>query len=351
MSEPLPSIPIDPGSTCIPGDRRASAPRTRLPVVILIAAMVLGAVYELVSYQSVRAQEGGKAPATDPAKVNAFIVEIQRTLDSLDTRMEAIAAPTLAAVDANERLNDQLMDLMIAAHSAEANYGDAKLAREIAEIEIIGYRGGTAVQELAVAEGEIKLARDEMERARNDTAEAKTRLARISRLANESAGSLHLVFLYTDRLKAAELGELKAKYVLELAQGKKKVLVEFTQHQRLKELQADIERKRSIELGKQSDRDLQKARLQKLQSAVRSDKPTEVDKQVLDMLDQAMLLENTIRADIDRFAKVEKTDSPLQKEIHDLTNQLQNVVHQAEAVQSAAQFARLKSKIDRAAKR
>ena len=91
--------------------------------------------------------------------------------------------------------------------------------------------------------------------------------------------------------------------------------------------------------------------LQKLQRAVNDDKPTEDEKQVLTMLDQGILLENTVWADLDRLAKGGKTDPPLQKEIRDLTTQLQNVVDQAEAVQSAAQFAKLRSKIHRAATR
>ncbi len=162
--------------------------------------------------------------------------------------MATIAAPTLAAVDAIDGLNDRLMDQEMATHTAEGNYQEAKLSREIAEIEIIEYKLGIAVQELAVAEGELKLAQSELERAKANTAESKVRLGRISRYCDESPSGLNLVYLYTDHLKADELRELKAKYVIEQAESKKKVLVEYTHPKRLKELQADIEKKRSVEL-------------------------------------------------------------------------------------------------------
>ena len=356
MSGPLPTTSVDSGSTGSPHHRRGSAMRFRVPIVILVAAMIPSAAYWFVSSNSVRAQVAArkdrKAPATHPAEVAAFIGEIRQILKSQNNRMATIAAPTLAAVDAIDRLNDRVMDQNQATRTAETNYQDAKLSREIAEIKIIEYKEGIAVQELAVAEGELKLAQSDMERARNGTAEAKTRLDSITKLTNdESAIGLNLIYLYTDRLKAAELGEVKTKFVLEQAESKKKILVEYDRRKRQLELESDIEKKRSIELATQADWELEKLRLQKLDRAIKDDKPVEDEKQILTMLDQAMLLENTIRAELDRLAKGGKTDPPLQKEIRDLTNQLQKVVDQAETVQSATQFAKLKTRIHRAAKR
>jgi hypothetical protein len=355
MSGPRPTIAGHSGSTGSPNHRCGSVLRFRVPVVIFVAAMIPATAHLIAARQSVRAQDASqeqvKALATSSAEVSPLIGEIQRILNSQNNRMATIAAPTLAAVDAIDRINDQLMDQMMATHAAQANYQDAKLSREIAEIEIIAYKSGIVVQELALAEGEVKLSQSELERAKAEIAEAKVRLGRISRYSNESPSGLNLVYLYTDRLKAAELVELKSKYVMEQAESKKRVLVEYTHPKRLKELQSDIEKKRSLELSKQADWDIQKSRLQKLQRTVKDDKPTEDEKQVLAMLDQAILLENTIRAELDRLAKGEKTDPPLLKEIRDLTNQLQNVVERAEAAQSAAQFAKLKPKIHRAAQR
>jgi hypothetical protein len=355
MSGPLPTISFDSGSMDSPNDRRGHSPRFRAPIVILVAALIPATAYLITAKASLRAQDGApkdaKAPATQSAAVSDFIREIEQILKRQNDRMATIAAPTLAAVDAFDRVSDRSIVQSMATHTAGERYKDAKLSRELAEIGIIEYKAGTAVQELAVAEGMVKLAQSDLERARNDTAEAKTRLARITRLDNESASSLSLVFMYTDRLKAAELEQLKAKYVIEQAESKRKVLAEFAQRKHLMELQSDIEKMHSIELSNHADWDIQKSRLEKLEEAVKDDRPTRNEKRALAMLDQAILLEHSIRAKLDQLAKVGKTDPTLQREIHDLTNQLQNDVNRADAWQTAAQFAKLGEKIHRAAQR
>ena len=87
-----------------------------------------------------------------------------------------------------------------------------------------------------------------------------------------------------------------------------------------------------------------------MQRAIKDDKPTEDDEQILTMLDQGAL-EDTIRADLDRLANGGKADPPLQKVIVDLTTQLQKVVDQAETAKAATRFAKLKAKIHRAVQR
>ena len=153
-----------------------------------------------------------------------------------------IAAPTLAAVDAIDGLNDQLMDQEMATHTAEGNYQEAKLSREIAEIEIVEYKLGIAVQELAVAEGELKLAQSELERAKANTAESKMRLGRISRYSNESPSGLNLVYLYTDHLKADELGSSRPSMSSSKPRARRKSSSNTPTPSALKELQADIEK-------------------------------------------------------------------------------------------------------------
>ena len=59
-------------------------------------------------------------------------------------------------------------------------------------------------------------------------AEAKERLARITALTDDSAFGLNMNYLYTDRLTQAELGEPLAAGMLEVAESKKKVLLEYT---------------------------------------------------------------------------------------------------------------------------
>ncbi len=53
---------------------------------------------------------------------------------------------------------DQFVNLRIKEESAKAEYQNAKLTREIAEIAVIEYTEGIFVQDLATVEGELKLA-------------------------------------------------------------------------------------------------------------------------------------------------------------------------------------------------
>jgi multidrug efflux pump subunit AcrA (membrane-fusion protein) len=63
-------------------------------------------------------------------------------------------------------LRDQLVNQRITTKSAEANYLNAKLTREVAEIAVREYVEGVYVQDLATVEGEIKLAESDVMRSR-----------------------------------------------------------------------------------------------------------------------------------------------------------------------------------------
>ena len=62
-------------------------------------------------------------------------------------------------------LKDQLINQKITTKSAEANYENAKLTREVAEIAVVEYEEGIFKQDLATVEGEIKLAESDLSRS------------------------------------------------------------------------------------------------------------------------------------------------------------------------------------------
>lgn len=62
-------------------------------------------------------------------------------------------------------LNDSLTNQQITTKSADANYKNAILTREVAEIAVTEYVEGIYKQELATVEGEIKLAESELSRS------------------------------------------------------------------------------------------------------------------------------------------------------------------------------------------
>ena len=53
----------------------------------------------------------------------------------------------------------------ITTKSAKANYANATLTREVAEIAVVEYKEGIFKQDLATVEGEIKLAESDLSRA------------------------------------------------------------------------------------------------------------------------------------------------------------------------------------------
>ena len=115
-------------------------------------------------------------------------------------------------------LKDSLTNQQITTKSAEANYENAKLTREVAEIAVTEYVEGIYKQELATVEGEIKLAESDLSRSedRLDWAQRMFEKGYVSMAARISE----------------ELTLKKARFALEQAQSKRKVLVEYTRARR-----------------------------------------------------------------------------------------------------------------------
>ena len=112
-------------------------------------------------------------------------------------------------------LNDQLVNQKITTKSAEANYENAKLTREVAEIAVVEYDEGIYKQDLATVEGEIKLAESDLSRSED-------RLDWAQRMFEKGYVSMATKV-------SEELTLKKARFALEQAQSKKKVLVELHQ--------------------------------------------------------------------------------------------------------------------------
>jgi HlyD family secretion protein len=127
-------------------------------------------------------------------------------------------------------LKDTLINQRITAESAKANYQNAKLTREVAEIAVVEYKEGIFVQDLATVEGEISMAQKVSE----------------------------------------ELTFKKSQFTLEQAQSKRKVLVDYTKGKTIKELESEVEKSRSDELAKQATWDLEKTKEAKLEKQIKA---------------------------------------------------------------------------------
>jgi HlyD family secretion protein len=147
-------------------------------------------------------------------------------------------------------LRDQLVNQKITTKSAEANHENAKLTREVAEIAVVEYEEGIFKQEYATVEGEIKLAESDLSRSED-------RLAWAQRMFKKG---------YVSKATAVseELTLKKARFALEQAQSKKKVLVDYTKGKTVKELKSEVEKARSDELAKKATWELEVSKEKKL---------------------------------------------------------------------------------------
>jgi len=147
-------------------------------------------------------------------------------------------------------LRDQLVNQKITSESAKANFQNAKLTREIAEIAATEYVEGLFVNEKVERELDIKIAEIDLSMAEDQLDELKAQKA--------------------DRKKrvTAELVLKKARFALERAESRLKTLLAYTKAKRIKELQSEVEKTRSNELAKQATWELQISKEKKLERMI-----------------------------------------------------------------------------------
>jgi RND family efflux transporter MFP subunit len=151
-------------------------------------------------------------------------------------------------------LKDQLVNQKITTKSAEANYENAKLTREVAEIAVVEYEEGIFKQDLATVEGEIKLAESDLSRSED-------RLDWARRMYDKGYVSMATKV-------SEELTLKKARFALEQAQSKKKVLVDYTKGKTIKELRSEVEKAKSDELAKKATYALEDSKEKKLERQI-----------------------------------------------------------------------------------
>ncbi len=127
----------------------------------------------------------------------------------------------------------------IAARKAEAEYRSARLARECAEIAVHVYIECIFPRELASIGAEVKLAEANLTEANN--------FVDWTEKIREKG---YLLLVVGGRSREFEIK--KAKFALEQAQGKKKVLVDYTKPRMIKALKSDVGKTRSEELAKKA---------------------------------------------------------------------------------------------------
>ncbi len=173
-------------------------------------------------------------------------------------------------------LKDNLINRTITAQQAEASYKNASLIRQVAEIAVNEYREGiykqglqTAVGEVALAQSELMLAENRLDRTRRAHKRMQNMLAQ--RGAEAPAGLVTELDM-DDRLEATQLELQRQRFSLEQAQAKLKVLKEYTYSKTIKALESEVHIAHSSELSKQAAWELEKAWIAKLERQIKNSK-------------------------------------------------------------------------------
>jgi RND family efflux transporter MFP subunit len=170
-------------------------------------------------------------------------------------------------------IRDWLVKQRITAKSAEANFINAKLTREVAEIKLSEYEKGILPQRLRSLEGEVRAAQTAIQKAEerwDRLMRARKRLDKILSAKREDTTATEIVadLDINDRLEeVARTLSLQGK-ALEQARGEENVYRNYTKDKTLTELRREVEKARSDELAKQATWEMEKRKEDRLEREI-----------------------------------------------------------------------------------
>jgi len=294
----------------------------------------------------------------DAANPTALASRIRGKLKTQQNRIIDLASQLKTRVDPTDELADQRVNQEISAKSAQAQFENAKLAREIAEIAVVEYNEGIFVQDRETLKRERTLAQSDRDRQRDRVELLKARLAENKPQAKSSPDDAANESRLNDIVESAQLDLRRAELALADVESKLKILEEYTKPKRQKELQSLVEKAKSEELTKRAECELRQFKVNSLQAAIKARRlsPEErtareaQERQTRSRIGRSIAFAEQLQSKLDQFTTNGKPDDPLRGELQDLSNQLQVLLDQAEAERSAAQFDALKARIHSAAK-
>ncbi len=170
-------------------------------------------------------------------------------------------------------LRDQLVNQRIKTERAKADYQNAKLAREVAEIAVIEYTEGIYIQDLATAVGAVKLAESAAHKAESQLERTRRARQRVNDVLAPKGGAKTVEEIVAEldidnRIDATEQTLLHARMTLEQAENQRKLLTQYTKGKTIKQLVSEVEKAKSDELAKQATWELEKGKEKKLETQI-----------------------------------------------------------------------------------
>jgi hypothetical protein len=354
----------------------------RIEEANMLAALLLSGTVALGAYPAL-ALEGDSPDARSsaaprpPASQSEFLAEIHRMLKSERGRAIEISEQLSSLRLGRQGQFDQLTNQEISTRSAHADYENAKLTREVAEIAIVEYTEGIFVRDQMTLEGELTLARSDLDRQRDMPEMIEAELAEVAAASDGSVWDLSAEFRLNDWLAVVHRRERKARLEVAKLERKLKIMNGFTKSIRTRELQMEVEAARADELAKRAAYEESLAKEKRLAAAAgvagdslaasrsarlslmrlrvaaayRPEPAAQPDAEPLrSLLDQATSIDKQIRGLLDQIASDGKLDSSRRDQVTKLVQQLRVTIDQADAERSAFQLARWKPWIRRAAR-
>jgi RNA polymerase sigma factor (sigma-70 family) len=170
-------------------------------------------------------------------------------------------------------LRDQLTNQRITTQSAQANYQNARLNREVAEIAVKEYEEGIYLADRATIQGEIKLAESASQKAKARLERTRRSRQKLNEILSRregavTSGDIVAELDVDDRLDASEQAVLSEQFALEKVQSKLALLQHYTKAKMIKELRTEVEKALSAELSKHAIWQLEKDKEAKLERQI-----------------------------------------------------------------------------------
>jgi hypothetical protein len=323
--------------------------------VLVSAGSIIVLAVGFSSVQPLPLRAGDQPPAGSTPHADAvqsgFVAESRATLKRLQETMAGLGARALEGLEFNEPTDADIAIQSLMVESAKAAYQRAQLDRETAEIALAEYKEAVFNDEKTSIETEIKLAQVELESAQRSIPQARERRAKIKQVRTGSAGDLARVWQFESGEVVAQRQEKRARFALEQAQSKLKVLCEYQGPQTERELKSRIRKARSDELARRATSELVQSKLIKLKRM--NDPPqirgqlTDQRKRALASLERAIPIEQKLAGRLDQIKDGGQPDDFLRKEITELTRRLQEIVDTVQGEETAAALTGLKSRLRR----
>jgi multidrug resistance efflux pump len=198
---------------------------------------VLACFAAIVPLAAQETKEKDKGPALRREGLGGYnLVDVRTTVVACRHEGERVArGDVVCELDATE-LTDRLVVHDRVVEAAEAELRAARAAREAAEGAVVGFNDGTYRQSMEMAQGEVALAESNLKRAEDRLEWSDKMLAK---------GYLTVEETISERQKLQH-----AKFALEQAFTRKKVLEAYSKESTLKGLKAQVEAARAAELSR-----------------------------------------------------------------------------------------------------